>query len=346
MTTARTRLVDVSVTRWYHCITRCVRKALLLGDNPNHPNRKAWIERRLADLAEIFAVGVGGFAVMDNHLHLLVRLDPKVAETWTDEEVALRWGRLFPPRGAGRQALAVTKEWIDERLRQPGWVEKTRARLWNLGWFMKCLKEPLARMANREDGVKGAFFEGRFKSIAILDEESLLATCTYIDLNPVAAGIAEVPETSPHTSIKTRVDVARKHHRLRDLKKARKGSVAASKAAAGLEDNCWLTPIEDRRGLDSTREGMMPTFGLGTYLLLVDHTSRLFRQGKARVSRELAEIFTRLGTDAESWQARLNKLSSGRLLGRCLAASREKLRETAHHLGLHRLPNLAACPTR
>ena len=67
---------------------------------------------------------------------------------------------------------------------------------------MKCLKEALSRLANREEQTRGAFFESRFKSVAILDEESLLATCAYIDLNPVAAGIAEVPEASAHTSIK------------------------------------------------------------------------------------------------------------------------------------------------
>ena len=66
---------------------------------------------------------------------------------------------------------------------------------------MKCLKEPLSRLANKQDEAKGAFFEGRFKSVAILDDESLLATCAYIDLNPVAAGITKVPESSPHTSI-------------------------------------------------------------------------------------------------------------------------------------------------
>ena len=40
---------------------------------------KQWIENRLEELAEIFAVAVGGFSVMDNHLHVLVRLDPDVA---------------------------------------------------------------------------------------------------------------------------------------------------------------------------------------------------------------------------------------------------------------------------
>jgi hypothetical protein len=71
---------------------------------------------------------------------------------------------------------------------------------------LKCLKEPLARLANRRDETRGAFFEGRFKSVAILDEEALLATCAYIDLNPVAAGIVDVPEASPHTSITERVE--------------------------------------------------------------------------------------------------------------------------------------------
>jgi hypothetical protein len=36
MTMARAHLVDVSMTRWYHCITRCVRRALLLGEGLGH----------------------------------------------------------------------------------------------------------------------------------------------------------------------------------------------------------------------------------------------------------------------------------------------------------------------
>ena len=60
-------LVDPSVTRWYHCMSRCVRRAFLLGEGDQ--NRKEWLENRLEELAEIFAVAVGGFSVMDNHLH-------------------------------------------------------------------------------------------------------------------------------------------------------------------------------------------------------------------------------------------------------------------------------------
>ncbi len=100
----------------------------------------------------------------------------------------------------------VSEEWVHARLKDARWVATARERLQSLSWFMKCLKEPLSRLANREEQTRGAFFEGRFKSVAILDEESLLATCAYIDLNPVAAGIAQVPVASAHTSIKQRME--------------------------------------------------------------------------------------------------------------------------------------------
>ena len=190
------------------------------------------------------------------------------------------------------------------------------------------------------------FFEGRFKSVAILDDESLLATCTYIDLNPVAAGIAVVPEASPHTSITRASKHVKAQGRASDLKEAEHGSVAGSNSSAGLEESIWLCPIEDRRELDSSREGMLQGFSLGNYLLLVDYTGRLFREGKTAISAELAGILERLGTTAESWQARLEKLKPGRLLGRFFAASRERLREVAAHLRVHHLANLGGCPAR
>ncbi len=144
--------------------------------------------------------------------------------------------------------------------------------------------------------------------VAILDEEALLAACAYVNLNPVASGIAEVPEASPHTSIKERVDHVKAEGRTEDLKAASQGSIAGSSAAAGLEESHWLCPIEDRRRIDSTREGMLENFSLGSYLTLVDYTGRLFREGKATISREEAEIFDRLGTNPETWQNRLQRL--------------------------------------
>jgi REP element-mobilizing transposase RayT len=344
MTMARAHLVDVSITRWYHCITRCVRRAFLLSEGPI--DRKEWIDHRLQELAGIFAISVGGFSVLDNHLHLLVRLDPHMAKGWSDDDVVRRWGRLFPPRDKARQPLAVSKDWIESRLKDKSWVARTRERLQSLSWFMKCLKEPLARLANRQDETRGAFFEGRFKSVAILDEESLLATCAYIDLNPVAAGMVQVPEEPSHTSIYQRVNHAKVHGRIRDMKAAEQGSVPGSKAAAKLEESHWLCPVEDRRLLGSAREGMIEGFALGSYVLLVDYTGRLFHDGKASISRQVAGIFERLGCSSESWRSKLQKLSEGRLLGRFFASNRDRLRDVARELGVHRLANLGGCPAR
>jgi hypothetical protein len=62
MTMARAHLVNPAVTRWYHCVTRCVRRASLLSEGP--VNRREWIEHRPQELAEIFAVSVGSSSLM------------------------------------------------------------------------------------------------------------------------------------------------------------------------------------------------------------------------------------------------------------------------------------------
>ena len=312
--------------------------------SPLPAEAKEWLENRLEELADIFGAAVGGFSVMNNHLHLLLRLDPEVAQAWSDDEVVRRWGRLFPPRDKSRQPIPVSEHWVQWRLSDAQWVATARERLQSLSWFMKCLKEPLSRLANRQDKVRGTFFEGRFKSVAVLDEEALLAIGVYIDLNPVAAKIAETPETSDYTSIKRRVDHVEAQGKTAELEAASGGSVAGSQAAAGLEESLWICPIEDRRELDSSREGMIPGFSLGSYVKLVDYTGRLFREGKASISGELAEIFERLGRNAQSWQLQIEKLRGARLLDRFFASSRAKLRQIADHLGVRRPVNLRGCP--
>ena len=119
------------------------------------------------------------------------------------------------------------------------------------------------------------------------------------------------------------------------LEAAEGGSVAGSQAAAGVEESLWLCPIEDRRGLDSTREGMMQGFSLGSYVKLVDYTGRLFRQGKATISAELAGIFERLG-----WMPRAGRAGwrSSAEIG-CWAVS---LQPAARSLGNRRTPRCAA----
>ena len=318
-------------------------RALLCGEGYGH--RKQWIEDRLELLAGCFAVSVCGFAVMDNQLHVLVRLDPDQAAKLSYEEVVRRWVKAYSPKTLQGEEIEINQACIDHQRQDEKKVAAMRERLASLRWFMKALKEPLARLANKEDDCRGTFWESRYKSIAILDDEALLATCAYVDLNPVAAGIAAAPETSRHTSVRQRVQLAKAKGQLDDLKAAGRGSVAASQTANDLELDHWLCPLEDRRRWGTDREGMMESFSLGSYLLLVDYTSRLCRLGKARVGKEVSSILERIGSSAEIWSQRIQKMfaSGSRLNGTFFAGTRERLRQLAVARGVQHLDNLAGC---
>jgi hypothetical protein len=159
----------------------------------------------------------------------------------------------------------------------------------------------------------------------------------------VAAKVAELPETSEYTSIKQRVDHIKAEDATAQLDAANDGSVAGSREASGLEEDLWLCPIEGRRRFGSSRECMFERLSIGNYLLLVDYSGRLFRKGKARISAELAGILDRIGSGAERWQLRTEKLKNGRSFGRFFAASRDKLQEIAQRLNVRRLVNLVGC---
>ena len=302
MPTPRSRLVDLSVTPWYHCISRCVRRAFLCGQGCGH--RKQWIENRLKELVDIFAVECAGFSVMDNHLHLLLRLDSQKTQHWSPEEVARRWFALFPLRDLSGKAMAVTEDRVARSAADAGWVAEIRRRLADLGWFMKCLKEPLARLANQEDRCTGAFWEGRYKSIAVLDEESLLATAAYIDLNPVAAGIARTPEESAHTSLRTRIS----HCQTNGTAETLRDDLSTLTRNPAQEAGLWLLPVDDDRSHGSDRPGLYEGFTLSCYLRLVDASSRMIRAGKASLEADMAPIFQRLELDQSVLESTVVKL--------------------------------------
>jgi hypothetical protein len=306
MPAPRSSIVDETVTPWYHCISRCVRRAFLCGKGCNH--RKQWIEDRLRQLVGLFAIDCASYAVLDNHLHVLVRLDWAKARDWSAEEVARRWLTLFPLRDTARRALPVSQARVEQLAQDAIWVAKVRGRLGNLGWFMKCLKEPLARMANKEDGCTGAFWEGRFKSIAVVDEESLLATAAYIDVNPVAAGLAATPEDAVHTSLRTRLAHCRDNGMLPSLC----DDLSTLTCDPAIEAGLWLMPIDDHRPNGEGRVGMIAGCTLSCYLRLIDAISRVLRDGKASLGPELESIFQRLRLDQEAWQATVSKLLTRR----------------------------------
>jgi REP element-mobilizing transposase RayT len=207
---ARREIVVHDQVGVYHCVARCVRRAFLCGvdttTGKDHEHRKEWIRERLQKLASIFAFDIFGYAVMSNHFHIILRGRIDLVQTWTDQEVALHWKRLYPPRDPQTGDPVEPSECdLNMILSDPARVAELRKRLSSLSWFMRCLSEPIARMANREDDCKGRFWEGRFKSQVLIDEAAILACSVYVDLNPVRAGIAAKPEDSKYTSAFDRI---------------------------------------------------------------------------------------------------------------------------------------------
>jgi putative transposase len=194
--------IDIEATPYYHVISRCVRRAFLCGydrlTERSFDHRKRWVVEKLAQLAETFAIHVNAYAVLSNHFHLVLRVDSERARRWSDEEVVERYGRLFPRAAELWQGFSQATK----ALRVAQW----RARLSDLSWFMRCLNESIARRANKEDGCTGRFWEGRFRSQALLDEAALVTCMSYVDLNPIRAGMARSLEESGFTSIQQRLE--------------------------------------------------------------------------------------------------------------------------------------------
>jgi hypothetical protein len=205
----RRQLVVPGAPGAFHCVSRCVRRAFLCGDDAvsgrNFDHRKAWLEARLIELASVFSISVLAYAVMSNHVHVVLYVDPVAAESWSNDDVAERWTRLFPARIDGYVDAEACRAKAWALSGNPERIGLLRRRLGDLSWFMRCLAEPLARLANREDACTGRFWEGRFRCQALLDDDAVLACMAYVDLNPVRAGVAADLSQSAHTSVAARL---------------------------------------------------------------------------------------------------------------------------------------------
>src|ERR1700744_6246493 len=288
MTYPRLQTVDSDTPGFFHCISRCVRRAFLCGEDVysgrSYEHRKTWVEERLLALAECFAVGLYAYAVMSNHVHIVLHVDPQVAKAWSEEEVAERWVRVFPVRVDGVIDDDLCQEKVRRLQSDPERMVELRNRLGSLSWFMRCLNEPIARQANREDGCTGRFWEGRFKCQALLDEQAVLSCMVYVDLNPIRAGIATDLATSEHTSIR---------HRLQRAEARAPSSTAALRSMAGV----LLAPALSVRTLD--------------YLELVDWSGRVVREGKrGSIGVATPAVLTTLGLGKPQWQSQMLGIES------------------------------------
>ncbi|MDB4837005.1 transposase [Marinomonas sp.] len=276
----RSQQVCVEDTPYYHCVARCVRRTFLCGEDPttgtSYEHRRGWVENRLLFLASVFSIDICAYAVMSNHLHVVLHIDSVKAKSWSTLEVLERWHKLHKGtsftqqyvRGDKLPAYALTLVEASSNI--------YRERLADLSWFMRELNEPIARRANFEDKCTGHFWEGRFKSQALLDEAALMACMAYVDLNPLKSNMSDTPENSDFTSIKKRIISVKGKHQPKTL---------------------YPFVGNPRKSMP---DGL--PFKLKDYLELVDMTGRIIREDKrGSIDASLLPILQRLNISTENW---------------------------------------------
>jgi REP element-mobilizing transposase RayT len=317
--------VSLDSTLYYHCVSRCVRRAFLCGvdsrTGQSYEHRRKWIVDRIRQLTDIFAIDCCAYSVMSNHYHIIVHIDSERAVAWSEQDVIERWERLFSlpvivQRYRSNEILSRAERDVVSEL-----VSKWRLRLYDISWFMRCLNEPIARQANQEDDCTGRYWEGRYKSQALLDEKAIAACMAYVDLNPVRAGMAETPEQSEHTSITERID---------NLKGGQE-QTAEEGASSRLFPFVGNPRTNMPKGLP---------FRLKDYLELVDWTGRAILENKrGYISDDLPPILERLQIDPKHWLYITEHFES-RFKG--FVGASNKLKQACQRLGYQRTPNLGA----
>ena len=291
MTRARSQQICCQDTPYYHCISRVVRRAFLCGYDKTTQRdfeyRRQWVLDRLALIETVFCIDVCTYAIMSNHYHLVLYINKAEVNSLTDLEVIERWRKIYKGPDVIQRFIAGEKLSKEHHGLTAEIVDKWRDRLEDISWFMRALNEPIARQANDEDNCTGHFWEGRFKSQALLDEQALLTCMAYVELNPIRAKMAETPETSDFTSIKQRIDEDQVNSSRQSLKCAipSKNKLSLKKFSVG---GCALT-------------SEIP-YLYREYLELVDWSGRALRADKRGViDRHLPSILTRLEIDEDEW---------------------------------------------
>ncbi len=278
----------------------------IAGNNFEH--RRQWVVDRLNLLTEVFAIEVCAYAVMSNHYHVVLHINREVGKSWNTREVLEHWTTLFSGHVLVQRYLENDKMDHAELQKVEEFSEIYRCRLLDISWFMRCLNEHLAREANKEDGCKGRFWEGRYKNQALLDEAALLTCMTYVDLNPIRAKLAKTPEKSAYTSIKQRVQKL--------------------SLPAGKKQPKHLKPLQAQ---GQNPEQAIP-YTLNGYLQLVDWTGRVIRKDKrGSIPADTPPILERIGIDPDEWLKTMRWNNRFRRAVGKLASLKAYARNTGRH---------------
>ncbi|MEX2367315.1 MAG: transposase [Pseudohongiellaceae bacterium] len=294
MTRPRSQLVSLEATPYYHCISRCVRRAFLCGQDrltgKSFDHRKPWLVKRLKLLADVFAIDIAAYAVMSNHFHLVLHVNKIRAQSWSDDEVLERWTRIH--RGPPLIQRYMSDQYLTEAeiATIPALVKSFRQKLFSISKFMACLNEYMARKANLEDGCTGRFWEGRFKSQALLDETALLSCMVYVDLNPIRAGVANDLDESDFTSIQERI---------RRVKNVR---TKAESPHSGKSDSAKPELMPFREEVKELCLAEIIPCNLKDYLALADWTGNAARaEKKVYKEKDAPKILSTLGITGRQW---------------------------------------------
>ena len=90
----RSSQVSLIDTAYYHCVSRCVRRAYICGaaarrfdkySGTSYEHRRAWVEDKALWLSSVFAIGTCAYAVMSNHVQLVLCVDKDKVLKWSDK---------------------------------------------------------------------------------------------------------------------------------------------------------------------------------------------------------------------------------------------------------------------
>lgn len=93
----RKTLISLEATTYYHCVSRCVRRAFLCGQDAHSgrscEHRRGWIEERLLKLGAMFAIDICCYAIMSSHV--VLHVDTDLAASWSVQEVIEHWRQRY-----------------------------------------------------------------------------------------------------------------------------------------------------------------------------------------------------------------------------------------------------------
>jgi hypothetical protein len=293
--------LDLAETKWYHVVSRCVRRAFLCGVDNNtgisYEHRRDWVEARMKYLASIFTVDIAAFAILHNHYHIVVRVDDERIWEMPTEEVIRRWSLLYKGPIIIQRYMKQRQSMSEGELLQ---VEKLaaeyRMRLCDLSWFMRNLNEYISRRANAEDSVKGHFWESRYKCQALLDEKAVLAAMAYTDLNPIRAGISASIEESEHTSARQRVSEVQEQKK----QPQRQNVETSSSDNNSRKANARQAPLLPFDPIEACKASI--PFAFSDYLELIDTAGRVVHPTKrGYIPDNTPRLLVKLGIDLKTF---------------------------------------------